>query len=98
MKKPLYIFEVFGQDVPVYMVKGLKEKGDVAQYKSEIPCIEVDEEAVADDNLAQVILHELGHAVLFRTAVMQTSLTEDTAEVIVDNFATFMVENFDIEL
>ena len=44
------------------------------------------------------LIHEVGHAMFARVGLNQTEISSDIEEVIVENFATVMCENFDIKI
>ena len=44
------------------------------------------------------VLHEFGHAVLYRLGLLNTGLNHDLEEIIVDGIATCLTENFDFEI
>lgn len=45
-----------------------------------------------------IFLHELFHAIIYELKLRQTSLTSDVEEIIVDNFAEYLNENFCIKI
>lgn len=49
------------------------------------------------EELKHTLLHEMFHAVLYRTSITQ-SLSHDLEEVIVDQIATFLVDNYNFDL
>jgi hypothetical protein len=51
-----------------------------------------------DEDFISCLLHEGFHAVLRRTGIHQAQLSDDLEEIIVENFAIFLVENFKIQL
>lgn len=50
------------------------------------------------EEMMHTLLHECGHAIIQRISLNQTGLPPEVEEVIVDSFATFMVETFNIRL
>ena len=50
------------------------------------------------DQLDQVLLHELGHALIDELRLHNTSFSIDVEEIIVEHFAVFMLKNFRISL
>ena len=48
------------------------------------------------EDFLQTLLHEIFHGVIHRTAIVQTALHPQVEEVIVDNIATCLCENFKI--
>ena len=50
----------------------------------------------SDPNFMSTLIHELVHTVLFRTGVMQTSISLDLQEIICENISQALVENFKI--
>ena len=58
--------------------------------------IEIDD-SLEGDELLQTDLHEFFHAVNERLGFIQTSISEDLWEIIVDNYARALVENYEIK-
>lgn len=52
----------------------------------------------APDELLHTLLHECGHAIIQRISISQTGLAPELEEVIVDSFATFITETFNLKL
>jgi uncharacterized protein YjaZ len=47
-----------------------------------------------DEQIYATLLHELGHAVFYRVGLHNTNVNPEVEEIIVDNIATVLVENF----
>lgn len=50
------------------------------------------------EELLHTLLHECGHAIIQRISINQTGLPPEVEEVIVDSFATFITETFNLKL
>lgn len=48
--------------------------------------------SLSRDEQCKTILHELGHALMYRIGLNQTSISEDNHEIIVEAFSNFMFE------
>lgn len=50
------------------------------------------------ENKVKTFIHELGHAMIWRTGLKQSNLSEELEEIIVENYSTFLWELFDLRL
>lgn len=48
------------------------------------------------DERLHTLIHEIGHAVVMRTGLKQSELSHDVEEVLVENIATSIMENFEV--
>jgi BarA-like signal transduction histidine kinase len=88
--------KIFGVTVPVKDYPNLiHERGWAGFYDITEKVIYIDP-AIKGAERMQTILHEFGHAVMYRTAMQQTKIPHEVFEIIVDNFATALTENFNI--
>lgn len=84
---------VFGQSFRVCKVKNLaREQGIVGFCDREEAVIGLDAELVGDEYW-KAFLHEVLHAVVGRASLIQ-AIPKELEEVLVDQFATTIVENF----
>jgi len=91
--KKTQCFVVFGQLVPIEYEDGLaRNEGSAGEYCDKEKFIKIDSELEGDD-LSLTQIHEGGHAVCDRIGLSQ-GISKELEEVIVDSFATFIVENF----
>ena len=68
-------------------------KTDACGYTDNKHRLIVIDSGLKGDDLTHTLLHEYFHAILFTTSVTQ-SLSHDLEEVIVDQLATFLVDNY----
>ena len=87
---------IFGLTVSVETTNKLMEKGVSGLYMAQESKILVDTGQFKGDAV-QTLLHEIGHSVIDRTGIRQT-LSDELEEVIVDNIATAITENFTLSL
>jgi len=88
--------KIFGVTVPVKEYKNLiQERGWGGFYDIEEKAIYLDPTLTKEEKM-QTLLHEFFHGVMFRTAMHQTKIPHEVFEIIVDNLATAMIENFHI--
>lgn len=85
-------FKVFGKNVPVKFKPIAQETGLEGYFSPSEYLIVVDADS---DNKLQTAMHELFHAVWFRLGLLQIKVSEDTQEIIVENLATAVLENFE---
>ena len=72
-----------------------EETGCRGQYLSNQSIILIDAEQVGIDYI-QTLIHEIIHVVEDRTGIDQTGLSHGVSEIISENVATALVENFKI--
>lgn len=85
-------FMVFGIKVKVYY-KNLREQGYAGLYYYDSKHIELDK-TLSKKEESVTSLHELFHATSDRLGLKNTGLKHETEEIIVDNFAKVVDENF----
>ncbi|MGL4558317.1 MAG: hypothetical protein ACRCV5_12485 [Afipia sp.] len=86
-------FNVFGLVVPVIKEKGLSERGFAGYYDPMKKQIKIDPNQKGLE-LTHTVLHELGHTLFDRCGILQSKIPPELVEVIVENYATMLVENF----
>lgn len=91
-----FTLSVFGSLVKVEVIDGLHAEGIAGAYNGTLKKIYISIEQQKED-ATHTLLHELGHAIIDRTGIRQ-SLSSELEEVIVENFATGILENFTITL
>ena len=75
---------------------------DIVLDSHGIPCCghatgstKVIEVAIADkDEMWATLIHEMGHAITYRGGLIQTGISDDLFEIIVDQFGVVISENF----
>lgn len=82
------ILSVFGRKIKVYY-KNITDCVGYTDYKKIVIKTKIKE-----DYRIEVILHELFHCALERTGIKQAELSHDLEEIIVDNLAKVVNENF----
>lgn len=85
-------FLVFGIKVKVYY-KNLRDQGYAGLYYYDSRHIELDKTLTKKEE-SVTSLHELFHATSDRLGLRNTGLRQEIEEVIVDNFAKVVEENF----
>lgn len=90
-------YNVFGQPIKMNLKKGplTDEYGRqlAGFFDPQKNTILVDN-SLPEDQLIKTIIHELGHALLFRLGLPQTSLPHDLHELIVEGYSNFIYEEF----
>jgi len=83
---------ILGKEIPIYRRNLSIEKAmGLTDGNAIIIC-----ETCPKHFIMEVLLHEMGHALLFRLGLHNTSLPLDLEEIIVDNYARMMLEVFKI--
>lgn len=85
---------VLGKKVKV-VEKDLSQEHLCGKYTYEDCLIEIDI-SMNKEQKVQTLLHEVIHATLHRAGVKQTSISHDTEEIICDQVAKVISENFNI--
>jgi len=93
MKLPSFL-SIFGLRVKLKIAElGL---GIAAQYEPAKKIITISPIHETDNELLHSLLHEAGHALFYRVSINQ-AVTYETHEFIVNNYATMLLENFDVK-
>ena len=90
--------KIFGQMIRVLKEHDLTEtQGARGLCFQDKKLIFIDSDLTGDEYL-QTLLHEVVHAVIQRTGIHESGLTDEVEEIICDNVATAIVENFKIKI
>lgn len=89
--KPL---NIFGRLIPVKKIKNLVRNEDVGGYYDFVKKYIALDQALSPDDSTRILVHEIGHAIFNRGGIMQAKLPLELEEIIVDQFATVLTENF----
>ena len=100
-----FTLNILGKDIPI-LFKDAVSSEDGSIYRGVFlvdkynePTIEVSKSAnMVKKQIEQTLLHEALHAVLWRIGIHNTNLSREIEEIIVDNIATFLVENWSFSL
>lgn len=76
--------------------KPLQEQGFLGVYEPQKKLITIDDQLSHDEEL-HTELHEVLHAAWDRLSLNQTAIPREVQEIIVDGFATVLVENYKIK-
>lgn len=89
---------VLGLNVKVLKKNNLINKYGIAgSYNFKSKDINIDNSLKAD-NFNQCLIHELIHATFDRIGIINTNLDANLEEIICDNIATVIVENFKLKI
>ena len=88
--------DVMGQKWKIVRVAGLKEAGIMGKCIFAKKMIALDA-SLKDYDLEHTLLHELGHALIYRSSIYQ-SLPHEIEEILVDIFGTFLLDNFSLKI
>jgi Zn-dependent peptidase ImmA (M78 family) len=89
------IYKVFGKNIKLYR-KNLLQHGIVGLFEGTTGRITIDS-TLRGDELDHTLLHELVHALWHRLGMMQTQIPHEVQELICENVATMITENFSIK-
>ncbi len=95
MKRLPKTLSIHGKTIPVKLHKGLSEQNIAGVYRYVENDILIESRMNMHDKL-ETLLHEAGHALINRVSINQV-ISSDTEEIIVDNFAKMIMENFELE-
>ena len=88
--------DVLGQKWKVIRLDGLKEQGILGKCIFAKKLIAIDG-SLHGHELEHTLLHELGHALIYRSSIYQ-SLPHEIEEILVDIFGTFLLDNFSLKI
>ena len=94
MKLPKFL-NVFGQKVKLKIDDNLP-LNIAAQYDINKVQISLNSIHETDDELLHSLLHECGHALFYRVSIQQ-AVSFEVHEFIVNNYATMLLEHFEIK-
>ena len=94
MKLPRFLM-IFGNKIKLRIAD--LDVGIAAQYEPKKKTISISPIHDTDDELLHSLLHECGHALFYRVSINQ-AVSYETHEFIVNNYATMLLENFDVKL
>lgn len=90
-------FNIFGMKIRLIKEKDLAVKtGFSGVFYPPTKRIHIDAGYTGDKSM-QVTLHEFLHAVIYRTGIDQVKLDEGVEEILCENIATALVENFTLK-
>ena len=88
--------KIFGE---IFKVKVLKmEEGLAGLCSSRTKEIFISNNNQTKSEALHTLIHEVGHAVCSRTGVRQANFPADLEEILVENIATAITENFNLSL
>lgn len=94
MKIPKSIW-VKGQEYQIKVIKGFIENHEAEGMTSQHDkTIELDA-GIKGNKLKKLVLHEIGHAIQYETAISE-ALSTEMQEVITENFATVIIDLFHV--
>jgi Zn-dependent peptidase ImmA (M78 family) len=87
-------FDIFGMKVKIVFSSLMNHVAGL--YDPDKKVMTINEAHETDHELLHTVLHECGHALFFRVSINQ-AISFETHEYIVNNYATMLLENFDIK-
>lgn len=94
MKLPKF-FMVFGQKIKIRV--GSLDPRVAAQFEPSSNLITLNDLNVSEAEVLHSLLHEIGHAMFYRVSINQ-AVSFEVHEFIVNNYATMLLENFDLKV
>lgn len=92
---------IFGKKVRVLKKSQLSADADteleIAGYYDPVSSVIAIHEKLVGDAFFHTLVHEIAHAVMHRTGVMQSRISPDIQEVLCENIATAITENFTLK-
>lgn len=88
--------KIFGSIIRVLKKKDMSQQGLRGLYMPKEKLILVDSELL-DDDFMQCLVHELVHSVIYRTGIDQAQISAGVEEIICENIATAIIENFTLK-
>lgn len=94
MRIPKKVY-ILGQEYKVIEIPNPVANGEVvAGYYRHASLEIVINKNQSKDDKTHTLLHELGHALFIRCGLMQANISSEIEEIIVENFATMITEQF----
>jgi Zn-dependent peptidase ImmA (M78 family) len=87
-------FNIFG--LKVKLIIGNLPANIAGTYDPDRNIISINSDHETDKELLHTLLHETGHVLFFRVSINQ-SISYEVHEYIVNNYATMLLENFEIK-
>ena len=87
---------VLGDKWKIKRIKGMRENGILGKCIFKEKTIALDASLTGYD-LDHTFIHELGHAIIYRSSIYQ-SLPYEIEEILVDIYATVLLDNFSLKL
>jgi hypothetical protein len=91
MEKPPRLLNIFGKGFPIVREDIIGSHNSLGLFDNEKIILDI---SLDGDELIQTELHELIHAVAERTGLTRTSINGDLWEVLCENIARAIVENY----
>ena len=88
--------DVLGEKWKIKRLAGLVSQGIMGKCVFAEKTIYIDD-SLTDYQLEHTFIHELGHALIYRSSIYQ-SLPHEIEEILVDIFGTFLLDNFSLNL
>ena len=85
---------VFGKDIEV-IFKDLSDDGIYGKFESKESRIYI-HQGLTNDDIEATLLHEIFHAICYRIGIRQ-ALPHELEEILVESFATWLVENYEFK-
>lgn len=82
---------IFGKVYPVTEVTNLKACCEVCDGLYAEETIQIDS-SLSEKAKKHTLWHEMGHALMERTGILQTGISDEVLEIIVENYATMITE------
>lgn len=85
---------IFGRKIRVKKIKDLGKNHGLAGYFDPVKKEIAIDSSLKGDDYNSTLIHEMIHSIFDRVGIVQTRLSHDTHEMIAENVANAIVENF----